>query len=81
MDPRNRAVGELVNQPYKLGEPDEPFGISEWLRWAMAWAFSFLKFSTEGLVQQRLLQRLQRGKLLLVEAGEALGFGGKFFKL
>jgi hypothetical protein len=29
----------------------------------------------EGLVQQRLLQRLQRGVLPLVEAGEALGFG------
>ena len=33
-----------------------------------------LKFSSEGLVQQRLLQRLQRGVLPLVEAGEALGF-------
>ena len=30
--------------------------------------------SGEGLVQQRLLQRLQRGELPLVEAGEALGF-------
>ena len=28
----------------------------------------------EGLVQQRLLQRLQRGELSLVEGGEALGF-------
>lgn len=34
-----------------------------------------LEFSGEGLVQQRLLQRLQRGELPLVEAGEALGFG------
>ena len=33
-----------------------------------------LKFPTEGLVQQRLLKRLQRGVLPLVEAGEALGF-------
>ena len=33
-----------------------------------------LEFSGEGLVQQRLLQRLQRGVLPLVEAGEALGF-------
>ena len=32
------------------------------------------QFSSEGLVQQRLLQRLQRGVLPLVEAGEALGF-------
>ena len=29
----------------------------------------------EGLVQQRLLQLLQRGELPLVEAREALGFG------
>ena len=29
----------------------------------------------KGLVQQRLLQRLQRGVLPLVEAGAALGFG------
>ena len=29
----------------------------------------------EGLVQQRLFQRLQRGVLPLVEAGEALGGG------
>jgi hypothetical protein len=28
----------------------------------------------EGLVQERLLQGLQRGELPLVEAGEALGF-------
>jgi len=34
-----------------------------------------LQFACEGLVQQRLLQRLQRGELPLVEAGEALGFG------
>ena len=32
------------------------------------------------LVQQRLLQRLQRGVLPLVEAGEALGFGGQGVK-
>jgi len=73
MDPRNRAVGELVKHPYKLGEPDEPFGISEWLRWAMAWAFSFLKFPGEGLVEQRLFQRRQRGEFALVEGGEVLG--------
>jgi len=30
--------------------------------------------SGEGLVQQRLLQRLQRGVLPGVKAGEALGF-------
>jgi hypothetical protein len=30
----------------------------------------------ERLVQQRLLQRLQRRELAGVEAGEALGFGG-----
>jgi len=29
----------------------------------------------EGLVEERLLQGLQRGEFLLVEAGEALGFG------
>ena len=28
----------------------------------------------KGLVQQRLLQRLQRGELAGVDAGEALGF-------
>jgi len=33
-----------------------------------------LKFSGECLVQQRLLQRLQRGVLPLGEAAEALGF-------
>ena len=38
---------------------------------AQVWS---LEFSGEGLVQQRLLQRLQRGALLFVEAGEALGF-------
>ena len=37
---------------------------------------SFLKFTSEGLVQQRLFQRLQRGELPLVEAGEALVGGG-----
>ena len=36
----------------------------------LAWS----QFSGEGLVQQRLLQRLQRSVLPLVEAGEALGF-------
>ena len=33
-----------------------------------------LEFSGEGLVQQRFFQSVQRGELLLVEAGEALGF-------
>ena len=32
------------------------------------------KRAAEGLVEQRLLQRLQRGELPLAEAGEALGF-------
>ena len=41
----------------------------------MVRVFFGLKFSGEGLVQQRLLQRLQRGVLPLVEAGQALGFG------
>ena len=36
------------------------------------------EFSAEGLVQERLLQRLQRGVLPLVEAGEALGFFRQF---
>lgn len=31
----------------------------------------------ERLVQQRLLQRLQRGELAGVEGGEALGFGAE----
>jgi hypothetical protein len=35
----------------------------------------FLQLSGEGLVQQRLLQRLQRGELPPVEAREALGVG------
>ena len=35
----------------------------------------------EGLVQQRLFQRRQRRQLLLVEACEALGFGGEGAKL
>jgi hypothetical protein len=49
-----------------------------------AWAFSASsasprefscspQFSGEGLVQERLFQRGQRGELLLVKAGEALG--------
>ena len=38
---------------------------------------SCLQFSGEGLVQQRLLQRLQRGELALVEGFEALGFGSE----
>ena len=33
-----------------------------------------LKLAAEGLVQQRLLQLLQRGELLLVDGFEALGF-------
>ena len=37
----------------------------------------FLKFPAEGLVQQRFLQSLQRGELLLVEIGEELGFFGE----
>ena len=37
---------------------------------------ALLQCAGEGLVQQRLLQRLQRGVLPLVEAGEALGGGG-----
>ena len=32
------------------------------------------KLPGKGLVQQRLLQRLQRGELPFVETGEALGF-------
>ena len=35
------------------------------------------QFAGEGLVQQRRLQRLQRGVLPLGEAGEALGGGGE----
>ena len=35
----------------------------------------------EGLVQERLLQRLQRGVLPLVEAGEALGFFAEVVEL
>ena len=35
------------------------------------------QFSAEGLVQQRLLQRVQRGELLLVDGFEALGFFAK----
>ena len=31
----------------------------------------------EGLLQQQLSQRRQRRELLMVEAGEALGFGGE----
>ena len=43
---------------------------------SLAWGIVALEsqFSGEGLVQQRLLQRLQRGVLPLGEAGEALGF-------
>ena len=33
-----------------------------------------LQLAGEGLVQQRLFQRLQRGELPLVEAREALGY-------
>ena len=39
--------------------------------WVNSWVAKFLKFSGEGLVQERLLQRRQRGQLPLVEAGEA----------
>ena len=42
---------------------------------------ALLKLSGEGLVQQRLLQRLQRGELPLVEAREALGFFRQFVEL
>ena len=35
MNSRTGAADERVNNPYKLGEPDEPFGISEWLRCAV----------------------------------------------
>ena len=35
------------------------------LRWLVRLAWRFLEFSGEGLVQQRLLQRLQRGELAL----------------
>ena len=41
----------------------------------MALSHKFLsQLPAEGLVQQRLFQRRQRRELLLVEAGEALGF-------
>jgi hypothetical protein len=36
-----------------------------------------LQLPAEGLVQQRLLQRVERDELLLVEGFEALGFGSK----
>ena len=36
-----------------------------------------LEITGKGLVQQRLFQRRQRRLLLLVEAREALGFGGE----
>ena len=36
-----------------------------------------LELSREGLVEQRFFQGVQRGELLLVEAFEALGFGGE----
>ena len=39
------------------------------------------QFSGEGLVQQRLLQRRQRGLLPRVEGGEALGFFGQGVEL
>ena len=42
----------------------------------MVMLFSGLKFSGEGLVQQRLLQHRQRSKIQLAEAGEALSGGG-----
>jgi len=35
------------------------------------------QFPRKRMVQQRLLQRRQRAELLLVEAFEAAGFGGK----
>ncbi len=35
------------------------------------------QFSGKRLMQQRLLQRLQRQQLLLVDRGEELGFGGE----
>ena len=37
-------------------------------------AHVFLQFSGKCLVQQRLLQRIQRGELALIDGGEALGF-------
>jgi len=47
----------------------------------MRWKFykdaaptALLKFSGEGLLEERLLQRRQRGLLPFVERGEALGF-------
>jgi hypothetical protein len=41
----------------------------------MSSAWTYSEFPGEGLVQERLLQRLQKHVLPLVEAGEALGFG------
>ena len=41
----------------------------------MSSAVTYSEFTGEGLVQQRLLQGLQRGELPLVEAGGAFGFG------
>jgi len=47
----------------------------------MALPHKFLsQLPAEGLVQQRLFQRRQRRELLLVEAGEALGFGAEGVK-
>ena len=39
------------------------------------------EFSAEGLVEQGFFQRLQRGELLLVDGGEALGFFRERFQL
>ena len=48
----------------------------------MAPAGKFIsKRPAERLVQQRFLQRLQRGELLLVDGGEAGGFGGESVEL
>ena len=36
------------------------------------------QFSAEGLVQQRLLQFVERGELAMIEGGEAAGFFRQF---
>ena len=60
-------------------EVRQPFMSAEWQTAELVeflpkfFVHKFLKFSGEGLVQQRLLQRVQRGLLPLVEASEALG--------
>ena len=87
---RSKARSSALSEPRALGQPGDCGSLSAPMKAELPSSFRTPKRCAqrfgamghrrsqrpgEGLLQQRLLQRLQRGELLFVEAGGALGGG------